>query len=182
MKEDKETQFQSSALQEPFRRRGGRRGLVTNVIAPAVGVALVVASVSAYLIVSAERPVTDDSAAEVAVSAVDGMGEVLMDGDGQALYIFEPDDGRDVTCTGGCAAKWPPLTVAAGAALSAGTGIDEGRLGVVAGQDGVDVATFDGWPLYRYTSDQLGEVTGSGRDQNGGVWWALTPSGERVQP
>nr|ACL11850.1 putative lipoprotein [Arthrobacter globiformis] len=159
-----------------------RRRIITRVVAGTVGAALVVGSATAFFVLTAERPVTDDSPAAVEVASVDGMGEVLVDGDGQALYIFEPDDAKDVTCTGGCAAKWPPLMVDAGAEPMVAAGIGAGRVGVIADQDGVDVATFDGWPLYRYTSDQLGQVTGSGRDQNGGTWWALTPSGERIRP
>lgn len=167
------------ATQPPSARPRRRRGLIIGSI---LGAVVVVGSVSAYLAVSADRPVTDIRPAEVAVASIDGVGDVLVDGDGQVLYLFEPDEAHDVTCTGGCAAKWPPLTVDIGTDPMIGSGVSADRVGLVRDQDGTPVATFDGWPLYRYTSDELGQMTGSGRDQNGGKWWALTPAGERVEP
>ena len=38
-----------------------------------------------------------------------GIGQGLTDGDGYALYMFPPDAGRGVTCTGACAGTWPSL-------------------------------------------------------------------------
>lgn len=42
------------------------------------------------------------------------LGTVLVTNEGFALYIFPPDAARHVTCTGGCASAWPPLTLHAG--------------------------------------------------------------------
>ena len=55
-------------------------------------------------------------------------------------------------------------------------------IATVADQAGENVVTFDGWPLYRYTSDQVTQANGTGKDQNGGTWWALSPTGERITP
>ena len=37
-------------------------------------------------------------------------GKFLADGQGRALYLFEADKGSTSTCTGACAAAWPPVT------------------------------------------------------------------------
>lgn len=169
----------------PSEDRGRTRRKVNLRIAGlALGGIVVLGSVGTYFAVTGlgGRPVTDAQPAGVSVASVDGLGDVLVDGDGQTLYLFEPDEAADVTCTGGCATKWPPLHVDAGAAPEVASGIDASRVGMVADQDAANVITFDDWPLYRYVSDELGEVSGSGLDQNGGTWWALSPTGERIAP
>jgi predicted lipoprotein with Yx(FWY)xxD motif len=42
---------------------------------------------------------------------IDGVGQVLVTAKGYALYMFEPDNQRSVTCTGACAGSWPPVKV-----------------------------------------------------------------------
>ena len=119
----------------------------------------------------------------VAVAAVTGVGDVLVDGQGKVLYLFEPDKAASVTCTGGCADKWPPLTVpgAAGeASVPTGPGVRPELLGSAESEDGASVVTYAGSPLYRYASDDPGEATGHDKDQNGGRWYAVTANGERV--
>ncbi|GAA1809397.1 hypothetical protein [Agromyces neolithicus] len=143
--------------------------------------ALVLGIGGAFLFTNRDTPVVDSGAARVDVDAFEGAGEILVDGQGRALYIFEPDEAAEVTCTGGCADKWPPLATVGDAEPEVGEGVEASMISTVTAQDGARVLTFDGWPLYRYTSDQAGEVSGSGKDQNGGVWWALTPTGERVE-
>jgi predicted lipoprotein with Yx(FWY)xxD motif len=58
----------------------------------------------------------------VAVGSVPDAGTVLVTGKGYALYMFEPDGRRAVTCTGVCAGTWPPLMLPSGASLAAGPG------------------------------------------------------------
>ena len=47
---------------------------------------------------------------------------VLTDAQGHALYMFPPDAGSRVSCTGPCAGTWPPLVIAAGHQPTAGAG------------------------------------------------------------
>ncbi|MFB6137241.1 MAG: hypothetical protein ABEJ42_02725 [Halobacteriaceae archaeon] len=51
-------------------------------------------------------------AATVAVAAHPDLGEILVDGDGLTLYMFDADDRGAGTssCTDGCRQSWPPLT------------------------------------------------------------------------
>lgn len=119
--------------------------------------------------------------AEVAVSSVGDVGEVLVDGQGYALYMFEPDEASAVTCTGGCAGKWPPLDVPEGAEPLVGEGVQKELLGQLPDENGRPVVTYAGWPLYRYASDNPGEVSGHDVDENGGRWFAVTTTGERAR-
>ena len=49
----------------------------------------------------------------VTTANLPGMGVILVDGQGHALYTHTDGNGKAVACTGACATAWPPLTVAA---------------------------------------------------------------------
>ena len=44
------------------------------------------------------------------------LGAILTSSDGLTLYTFNSDQPGKSTCTGGCAATWPPLTTTASSA------------------------------------------------------------------
>lgn len=98
----------------------------------------------------------------VSVEAIDGVGDVLVDSDGAALYTADQEaDGR-VLCTRLCADTWIPLTLPGGGEPS---GPDEvsSELGVAERPDGERQLTFGGQPLYSFADDPMaGEVTGDG--------------------
>jgi predicted lipoprotein with Yx(FWY)xxD motif len=99
----------------------------------------------------------------VEVASVEGVGDVLVDADGAALYSAEQEAEGEILCVDGCASIWLPLTLPAGAAGP--TADDElmDRLGVVARPDGTQQVSFDGKPLYRFAEDpEPGTVTGDG--------------------
>ena len=58
---------------------------------------------------------TTSAGTKVSVASVDGLGPVLVNSEGKVLYTFVPDNAKKVTCVGGCAAIWPPLSAPAGA-------------------------------------------------------------------
>jgi predicted lipoprotein with Yx(FWY)xxD motif len=116
----------------------------------------------------------------VSVANVDGVGNVLVDSKGAALYASNQEAGGMVLCTDACAASWDPLTVS-GNAPTAGDGIG-GKLGVVTRPDGTRQVTFDDRLLYRFVEDPAaGTVTGNGfADTFAGqpfTWHVVTPSG-----
>jgi predicted lipoprotein with Yx(FWY)xxD motif len=76
-------------------------------------------------------------------------GSIVTDDEGMSLYAFLPDDRGASTCTGGCAATWPPLVDDVGV----GPGIDPDLVGSVARADGSLQVTYAGWPLYYYAPD-----------------------------
>ena len=107
------------------------------------------------------------------------VGRVLVNSKGYALYMFVPDGQRQVTCTGLCAATWPPVKITPSAQLVAGPGVQAGLLSSDPDPAGGRVVTYHGWPLYTYTGDvQPGQVTGQGIDLNGGDWYLMRPSGQ----
>jgi predicted lipoprotein with Yx(FWY)xxD motif len=153
--------------------------------ARAAPIALVVAAI---LVISAcgggdsgadgSEPNSDIAATTVSVSTVEGVGEVLVDADGAALYAADEEADGTVLCTDSCTDVWNPLTVEGEPA--AGDGRDA-SLGVVARPEGTRQVTFDGRLLYRFAEDGSGTVTGNGvADTFGGqdfTWHVATPAG-----
>ena len=123
-------------------------------------------------------PTSDAAAATVSVSTVDGVGQVLVDADGAALYAADQEVDGAVACTGSCVTAWEPLTVTG---HPVGRDRLDGRLGVVTRPDGTRQVTFDGRPLYRFTEDSTGTVTGNGLadsfDGQDLTWHVATPTG-----
>jgi predicted lipoprotein with Yx(FWY)xxD motif len=116
----------------------------------------------------------------VSVASVDGVGNVLVDARGAALYAANEESGGMVLCTDGCTTIWDPLTVN-GNAPTAEDGLG-GKLGVVTRPDGARQVTFGGRLLYRFTEDPAaGTVTGNGfADTFAGqsfTWHVVTPGG-----
>jgi predicted lipoprotein with Yx(FWY)xxD motif len=113
---------------------------------------------------------------EVDVGATD-LGDVLVAGDGMTLYVFDPDEQGASTCYDECEAAWPPL-IADGEPVAGGD-VQADLLGTAEREGGELQVTYDGWPLYRWASDQApGDTTGQGVQD---VWWVITPDAEPVR-
>jgi predicted lipoprotein with Yx(FWY)xxD motif len=120
---------------------------------------------------------------EVKVQNITGLGPVLVDGQGIALYLFETDvRGRPSRCYGICAVQWPPLLVPSGVTRPvAGPGIRPGLLGTAPRRDGATQITYNGWPLYFWPPDRTpGTATGQALTNAGGRWYVLDPAGDAV--
>ena len=107
---------------------------------------------------------TSAGGSTIEAKAVGGIGTALVAGSsGMTLYTFSKDvkDGGSSACSGGCIAKWPALTVAAGAAPAAGTGVT-GKLGTITrADDGTLQVTYNGLPLYFFSGDKApGDANG----------------------
>lgn len=116
--------------------------------------------------------------ATVVVRSVDlpGPGQVLVDGAGQVLYIYTPDNRGSSRCTAACASEWPPLLLPAGVRhATPGHGVHASLLGTTRRPGGALQVTYNDWPLYRYVSDAPGEATGQGGGM--GAWYLLSPDG-----
>lgn len=117
---------------------------------------------------------TDAASGTVAVADSD-LGEILVDGEGATLYVFDNDTDGTSTCYDDCASNWPPLTGEA----TAGEGVDESLLGTTERDDGTVQVTYADSPLYYFAGDQAaGDVNGQGV---GDVWWVVGPDGEAIQ-
>ena len=118
----------------------------------------------------------------VSLKSVSGVGSVLVDSKGFALYSPTQEQSGTIRCTGGCTAVWVPLTLAKGAAGPTAPSSLMSKLGTVMRPDGKTQVTFDGKPLYRFVPDgSPGKVTGNGAsDQFGGrsFTWHVVSSGK----
>lgn len=107
-------------------------------------------------------------------------GHVLVDAKGMTLYAFAPDSRGHSTCSGSCAAYWPPVT---GNDANAGaTGKVTAHLGTIKRSDGSSQLTVNGFPMYTYVGDSAaGQDKGQGQDSSGGLWWVVSPSGSWIK-
>jgi predicted lipoprotein with Yx(FWY)xxD motif len=156
----------------------------STIIIGAVVVLACLAAFASYLYVryvDVVRYSAENGRVTVESARVGALGTVLVTNKGFALYVYAPDAGHHVTCTGGCATAWPPLLVHAGQTVAAGPGIRPGLLGTDPNPGGGRVVTYRGWPLYTYLGDAApGHAAGQGADDDGGYWWAMRPSGQII--
>lgn len=126
-------------------------------------------------VVGAEVTVSEPSAgASIQVASTD-LGEVLVDGDGNTLYLFTPDAQGDSTCYDDCETNWPPLTDGA----EAGSGVDAELVGSTTRSDGSTQVTYNDWPLYYFAGDVApGDSNGQGINE---VWFVVSPAGEPIR-
>jgi predicted lipoprotein with Yx(FWY)xxD motif len=106
----------------------------------------------------------------VLTATVPGVGVILVDGQGHALYTHTDANGQAVACTGACATAWPPVTLAAGAKVKPVKGVK--GLGTTSDTHQV---TSTGLPLYRFSLDmQAKQAKGEGINAFGGTWHVVT--------
>jgi predicted lipoprotein with Yx(FWY)xxD motif len=146
-------------------------------LALAVATALLVSACGGSSDSGAAAP--ESPAATVSVSSVDGVGDVLVDAQGAALYAADQERSGMVVCTGSCTSIWKPLTVSG--RPTAGGGVTA-QLGTVERPDGHRQVTLAGRLLYRFMEDpQAGTVTGNGFadsfDGQAFRWHVATPQG-----
>jgi predicted lipoprotein with Yx(FWY)xxD motif len=129
---------------------------------------------------------TGNASATVTMRTVGGM-KVLVDSAGKTLYVNEQESNGHLLCTStACTSIWPPLTVSAGTAPTAGSGVT-GKLGTVQRADGTRQVTLAGKPLYTFKVDSApGQVAGNGaHDSFGGTnftWHAAGAAGKGAAP
>ena len=124
------------------------------------------------------------SAVTVSAKNVPGVGTVLVNGQGQTLYLLTSEKGGKITCTGsnGCTKIWPEISLPQGTtAGKAGSGVMSSLLGTVKDANGNLEVTYNGWPLYTYVADSgPGAAHGQGIATFGGTWYVLNTSGDPV--
>jgi predicted lipoprotein with Yx(FWY)xxD motif len=119
---------------------------------------------------------TSSGSDTVSTKSVGGIGTVLVDSKGNALYSNDQDTSSKIACTGECQSFWIPLQAPSGGQPTSSDSAVQSKLGVQQGQ-----VTFDGKPIYTFVEDSPGKVTGNGfMDSFSGVtftWTAATTSG-----
>jgi predicted lipoprotein with Yx(FWY)xxD motif len=125
-------------------------------------------------------PAATSSAASVVSAKSSSLGTFLVDAKGQTLYLWDADHGSMSTCSGECAANWPPLTTKS--TPKAGAGVKASLLGTTKRADGTQEVTYAGHPLYTFVGDTApGQTTGQGSAAFGAPWWVVTPAGKAIQ-
>ncbi|MEA2196629.1 MAG: hypothetical protein QOJ25_680 [Solirubrobacteraceae bacterium] len=112
--------------------------------------------------------------------ATSKLGKILADSKGRTLYLFVADAGTSSTCSGACAAAWPPLTTKGNPV--GGSGVKASLLGTTKRGDGTSEVTYAGHPLYYYAGDTgPGQTTGQALPQFGAPWYVVGADGKAIK-
>jgi predicted lipoprotein with Yx(FWY)xxD motif len=119
------------------------------------------------------------TATTVAVKSIPGVGNVLVDSAGKALYSANVEANGMVQCTGACTSFWQPLTIGSGTPTATG---NAGKLTVIKRPDGTRQVALGSKPLYTFSQDSPGKAAGNGfKDNFGGThftWTAVLAGGK----
>ncbi len=111
--------------------------------------------------------------------ASSGLGNIVVNSKGRSLYVFGKDSGSKSACLGACAVNWPPL--GANGKPTVGSGLKPSLVGLSGRSDGASQVTYDGHPVYLFVGDKrAGQTNGQGVNAFGGVWYVLSPAGNRI--
>jgi predicted lipoprotein with Yx(FWY)xxD motif len=132
---------------------------------------------------AAEATTTEAAPAQAAtgttVKVADSeFGQILFDGEDQAIYLFDKESGPKSECYGACAEAWPPVVTEG--EPQAGPGAKAQLLGTTPRDDGSTQVTYNGHPLYYYVDDPKGEVLCHDVEEFGGLWLVVDPAGNAV--
>ena len=110
-------------------------------------------------------PVSSTTKGSVVLTAVANptLGAYLVGSNGMTVYTSAADSANTSTCTGSCAAAWPPYTVDASVVSFAGGNGVRGAISAITRADGSKQLTYNGLPLYFWQGDKKpGDTTGNG--------------------
>jgi predicted lipoprotein with Yx(FWY)xxD motif len=155
-----------------------RKMLILGVLISAAALFAVTASAVGTL---SRQAATSATGVRISTRMLPKLGAVLVNSKGLTLYMFVPDKRTKVTCTGACAAVWPPVKLAKGAKAVASGLAKASLLGSDRNPTGGRVVTYNKWPLYTYVADRsAGQAKGQALNLNGGYWYVLSPSGKVI--
>jgi predicted lipoprotein with Yx(FWY)xxD motif len=108
-----------------------------------------------------------------------GIGQILVDGEGRTLYLFEKDKSRKSSCYGECAKAWPPYLSTGEPQAEEGAKAD--LLSTTKRDDGTEQVVYGKWPLYYYHGDkEPGDTTGHDIEEFGAEWYAVNADGKKA--
>lgn len=102
---------------------------------------------------STPKPAAAGAIIETKTSA--SAGSYLANASGNALYTYGGDTTGVSNCSGSCISAWPIYTVLSSTNLPA-------NVTTVTRTDGTKQYAYKGLPLYTFTGDSSGQVTGDG--------------------
>lgn len=148
-------------------------------IAGGVGLIAVAAAIAVAESGSSATPVSSAPASTIVQTRSSDLGQILVDAQGRTLYLFGKDTGAASTCSGACAADWPPVPVVGTPHASGGA--TAASIGVITASDGRTQLSYAGHPLYYFVGDSsAGQTHGQGINEFGAKWWVLDSSGAKV--
>jgi predicted lipoprotein with Yx(FWY)xxD motif len=158
-------------------RRKGRHVGVVGVAAAALALTAAGCSNGSGSSSGAAPAAPTPTASSATVSAQPtSLGMIIVDAQGRTVYDFAADKTSASTCTGACAANWPP--VPAPATLPASLPGVTGKLGTTTGAGGARQLTIAGHPVYTFAGDSApGQTNGQGTVAFGGLWTVVSPAG-----
>lgn len=104
---------------------------------------------------SQTQPTTSSSSAIIVTKTSSSVGQYLADGSDKALYTYSKDTNGVSNCSGSCIASWPVYEATTTDNLPV-------NVTVIMRSDGTKQYAYKGMPLYFFTSDSAGQVTGDG--------------------
>lgn len=108
-------------------------------------------------------------------------GQILVDGQGRALYLFAADKTKDSTCYDACATAWPPMLMDKGTTIDAMHGATSSLAGTTTRKDGTVQVTYNGHPLYYFVGDKKpGEIECQAVVNFGAAWYVVDPNGNAI--
>ncbi len=130
---------------------------------------------------SAAAPSSPSGAGGVSVGTTSAsLGTFLVGPDGKSLYLFEADTSSQSTCSGDCAAGWPPITT--NGSPVAGSGVMQSLLSTSPRADGTMQVVYNGHPLYYYSGDtKTGDTNGEGLNAFGAGWDVVSTAGKNIE-
>ena len=144
----------------------------TAVLAVLAIAALALASLTAIASSATSKPPT-------VKTGTSSLGRIIVDGQSHTLYLFQKDKGAKSTCSGACAQNWPPLLTKG--TPKAGASAKASLLGTTKRADGTTQVTYKGHPVYYFVQDKkAGDTKGQGVDGFGAEWYAMSPSGKKI--
>jgi predicted lipoprotein with Yx(FWY)xxD motif len=139
----------------------------------------IAAAFAVVLVAAAAAVARPEAHAATVTTAHTALGQIVVDGRGRSLYLFEKDRRSRSACSGLCATYWPPLlTNGKPVAIK---GAKAALVGSTRRADGTRQVTYAGHPLYFFSGDaKRGETNGEGLKDFGAGWYVVTPSGKKI--
>jgi predicted lipoprotein with Yx(FWY)xxD motif len=124
-------------------------------------------------------PAAGQTAPSLVAVAGSPLGQLIVDGSGRSLYLFEGDTTNASTCYDACAEAWPPLLTVG--SPDAGPNVSHPDLATATRRDGAVQVTYHGHPLYSFVGDKhAGDTNGQGLTAFGASWYVVGADGTTI--
>jgi predicted lipoprotein with Yx(FWY)xxD motif len=152
------------------------------VLAACGGTSTTASSPSSSAATTAASPHSPGTTAPAGVLAVrtTSLGPILVDSRGHTVYLLTADKPEHSTCSATCLTYWP--AVAAPSTVPSTVPGVTAKVASTNSMAGGKILTVGGWPVYTFVKDKgPGDVTGQEVKAFGGTWYAVSPSGHKVE-